>query len=72
MTLRLGLTQRKQGKMPTSQFLPGKDLTTYIPSCCLSVRYETACVYLGTTGLPFGTRTVLAHPHLLGAAKRKA
>lgn len=72
MAIRLGLTRRKQEKMLISQLLPGKDLTTYIPSCCLRVQLRINLHLVADYSLPFGTLTVSEHPQLLGATKRKA
>lgn len=54
--------QRGQAKISTSQFLFGRDLTTYIPSCCLRVRVPTGLYLMLTVTLPFGE---LAHHQVL-------
>ena len=44
----------EQTKMPVSQFLRGRGLTTYFPSCCRKVQLPID-LHLGTyCSLPFG------------------
>lgn len=55
MAIHLGSMQREKTKMFTSQFLCGKDLTIYFPSCCLRAWLLSSLHLSNDQNLSFGT-----------------